>query len=94
MSFIVSEAAISSFEEEWGLKKEQYVRVYAKYASGGADAFSIGINVGMTPIDPEVVELIGGFKFYVEKSDAWILQNKLIKIDSNEEGGVFFEYID
>lgn len=52
ISFAVSEKALDSFKNEWGLEEGQYVRIYAKYAGGGSDAFTVGINASATPIDP------------------------------------------
>ncbi|MEK3793340.1 hypothetical protein MKX42_16540 [Paenibacillus sp. FSL R7-0204] len=86
ISFEVSKQAIDSFKDEWGLAEAQHVRIYAKYAGGGSDAFTIGINASATPIDPAVVQSIGGFHFFVEKSDAWILQDEHFKIGCNENG--------
>ncbi|MEK5238914.1 hypothetical protein NST99_24800 [Paenibacillus sp. FSL L8-0470] len=37
--FEVSEKAIDSYKDEWGLEEAQYVRIYAKYAGGGSDAW-------------------------------------------------------
>lgn len=31
ISFAVSEKALDSFKNEWGLEEDQYVRIYAKY---------------------------------------------------------------
>ncbi|MEO2213007.1 Fe-S cluster assembly protein HesB [Paenibacillus amylolyticus] len=86
ISFVVSEQAIDSFKNEWELEENQYVRIYAKYVGGGSDAFTIGINASATPVDPALVQSIGGFHFFVEKTDAWILQDELLQIDSNENG--------
>ncbi|MGC5772578.1 hypothetical protein [Paenibacillus pabuli] len=86
ISFEVSEKAIDSFKNEWGLEEAQYVRIYAKYVGEGSDAFTIGINASATPIDPALVQFIGGFHFFVEKTDAWILQDGLLQIDCNENG--------
>ncbi|AJS58562.1 HesB/YadR/YfhF family protein [Paenibacillus sp. IHBB 10380] len=86
MLFVVSEKAIYSFKNDWDLKEGQYVRIYAKYVGGGSEAFSIGINVSATPIDPTLVKSIGGFNFFIEKTDAWILQDELLQIDCNEDG--------
>ncbi|MEC0128366.1 HesB/YadR/YfhF family protein [Paenibacillus pabuli] len=86
ISFVVSEQAIDSFQNEWELEEDQYVRIYAKYVGGGSDAFSIGINASATPVDPALVQSIGGFHFFVEKTDAWILEGELLQIDCNEDG--------
>lgn len=86
ISFAVSEKALDSFKNEWGLEEGQYVRIYAKYAYGGSDAFTVGINASATPIDPAWVQSIGGFHFFVEKTDVWILQDELLQIDCNENG--------
>ncbi|WP_314590910.1 hypothetical protein [Paenibacillus terrigena] len=86
MTFLISEQAIRTFNHEWGLKDGQYVRIYAKYVGGGNEAFSIGINVSADPMDPVLVEAIGGYQFFVEKSDEWILKDTRLKIDSNEDG--------
>jgi len=86
MAIVISEEAIRTFHTEWGLQEEQYVRIYAKYAGAGNDAFAIGINVSADPIDPALVERIGGYQFFVEKSDAWILKDTQLMIDTNEEG--------
>ncbi|MFK4341743.1 MULTISPECIES: hypothetical protein [unclassified Paenibacillus] len=86
MSFVVSEKAIHSFKNDWDLEEGQYIRIYAKYAGGGSEAFSIGINSSATPIDPALVKSIGGFYFFIEKTDSWILKDEFLKIDSNEEG--------
>ncbi|WP_152396955.1 HesB/YadR/YfhF family protein [Paenibacillus guangzhouensis] len=86
MAILISEEAIHTFHTEWGLEEGQYVRIYAKYVGGGGDAFSIGINVSADPIDPVLVEPIGGYHFFVEESDAWILKDTLLKIDRNEDG--------
>lgn len=67
ISFVVSEQAIDSFKNEWELEEDQYVRIYAKYIGGGSDAFTIGINASATPVDPALVQSIGGFHFFVEK---------------------------
>ena len=86
MAILISENAIHTFHTEWGLKEGQYVRIYAKYAGAGKEAFSIGINVSADPIDPALVESIGGYHFFVEESDAWILKGTQLKIDSNDDG--------
>ncbi|SDC58882.1 Uncharacterized protein YneR [Paenibacillus sp. CF095] len=86
ISFVVSDQAIDSFKNEWELEEDQYVRIYAKYVGGGSDAFTIGINASATPVDPALVQSIGGFHFFVEKTDAWILQDELLQIDCNENG--------
>jgi len=86
ISFVVSDQAIDSFKNEWELEKGQYVRIYAKYVGGGSDAFTIGINASATPVDPALVQSIGGFHFFVEKTDVWILQDQLLRIDCNENG--------
>ncbi|MEO3944412.1 Fe-S cluster assembly protein HesB [Gorillibacterium sp. CAU 1737] len=86
MKLTISDAAIQTFQEEWGFQDGQQVRIYAKYAGGGSDAFSAGINMTATPIDPAFVESIGGYHFFVEKSDEWIVKDKQVKIDSNQEG--------
>ena len=90
MAILISETAIRTFNTEWGLKEGQYVRIYAKYAGAGNEAFAIGINVSADPIDPVLVEPIGGYHFFVEESDEWILKETLFKIDSNEDG-IFFK---
>lgn len=41
MSFVVSEKAIHSFKNDWDLEEGQYIRIYAKYAGGGSEAFSM-----------------------------------------------------
>ncbi|WP_433753874.1 HesB/YadR/YfhF family protein [Paenibacillus amylolyticus] len=86
ISFVVSVQAIDSFKNEWELEEGQYVRFYAKYVGGGSDAFTIGINASATPVDPALVQSIGGFHFFVEKTDAWILEDELLQIDCNEHG--------
>ena len=70
ISFVISDQAIDSFKNEWELEEDQYVRIYAKYVGGGSDAFTIGINASATPVDPALVQFIGGFHFFVEKTDA------------------------
>ena len=90
MTFLISDEAIHTFKNEWGLKDGQYVRIYAKYVGGGNEAFSVGINVSADPMDPALVKSIGGYHFFVEESDAWILKDTLFKIDSNEDG-IFFK---
>lgn len=67
ISFAVSEKALDSFKNEWGLEEDQYVRIYAKYAGGGSNAFTVGINASATPIDPAWVQSIGGFHFLLKK---------------------------
>ncbi|WP_051217433.1 HesB/YadR/YfhF family protein [Paenibacillus assamensis] len=89
MDIIVSESAVRSFHNEWSLEDGQYVRIYAKYSGGSDDAFAIGINSSAEPIDPTFVKSIGGYLFFIEHSDAWIFKNKVLKIDSNEEGIYF-----
>ncbi|WP_106767466.1 HesB/YadR/YfhF family protein [Paenibacillus faecalis] len=89
MDIIVTENAVRSFQDEWGIENGQYVRIYAKYAGGGEDAYAIGINASVEPVDPAIVKSIGGYLFFIEHNDAWILKDKTIKIDSNEEG-IFF----
>ncbi|MGG4141798.1 hypothetical protein ABEW34_01595 [Paenibacillus algorifonticola] len=86
ISFVVSDKAIDSFKNEWELEEGQYVRIYAKYIGGGSDAFTIGINASATPVDPALVQSIEGFHFFVEKTDAWILQDELLQIACNENG--------
>lgn len=86
ISFEVTEQAIASFKDEWGLEEAQYVRIYAKYAGGGSDAFAIGLNASATPIDPAWVQAIGGFHFFVEKTDAWIIQDNHFQIGCDENG--------
>ncbi|MCP1427024.1 uncharacterized protein YneR [Paenibacillus xylanexedens] len=86
ISFVISDQAIDSFKNEWELEEDQYVRIYAKYVGGGSDAFTIGINASATPVDPALVQSIGGFHFFVEKTDAWILEDELLHIDCNEDG--------
>ncbi|TVX93441.1 HesB/YadR/YfhF family protein [Paenibacillus agilis] len=90
MEIIVSENAIRSFQQEWGLADGQYVRVYAKYVGASDDAFSIGINASADPIDPALVKSIGGYQFFIEHSDAWKFKNRVLNIDSNEDG-IFFQ---
>ncbi|MHA7963936.1 hypothetical protein ACX93W_07315 [Paenibacillus sp. CAU 1782] len=90
MTFHVSDEAIRSFQQEWGLKDGQYVRIYAKYSGGGADAFSVGINVSAEPIDPAVIKTIGSYHFFVEKSDEWIIRDNRLNIECGAEG-IFFK---
>lgn len=89
MTFQVSDEAIRSFQQEWGLKDGQYVRIYAKYSGGGSDAFSVGINASAEPIDPAIIQTIGSYRFFVEKSDEWIVRDTELKIDSGVEGFFF-----
>lgn len=89
MTFIVFEKAINTFRDEWDLEQGDYVRIYAKYSGGGNDAFCLGLNAHAEPIDPAVIKSIGGYYFFVEKSDEWILQNRILKVDSNKEGIIF-----
>ncbi|MGV2686607.1 hypothetical protein GNF82_20210, partial [Clostridium perfringens] len=51
-SLVVSDRAIYSFKHDWGLEEGQHVRIYAKYAGGGSDAFPVGLTANATPIDP------------------------------------------
>ncbi|MCR8842389.1 hypothetical protein NQ117_01695 [Paenibacillus sp. SC116] len=90
MEIVISENAIRSFQHEWALVEGQYVRIYAKYVGASDDAFAIGINASADPIDPALVKTIGGYQFFIENSDAWMFKHKILKIDSNEEEGVFF----
>ncbi len=90
MTFHVTDEAIRNFQHEWGLKEGQYVRIYAKYSGGGSDAFSVGLNVSVEPIDPAIVKTIGGYRFFVEKSDEWIIRDARLSIDSGQEG-IFFK---
>ncbi|MCM3127169.1 MULTISPECIES: hypothetical protein [unclassified Paenibacillus] len=89
MTFIVSDKAIKTFKDEWALEQGDSIRIYAKYTGGGNDAFSLGLNAHAEPIDPAITKLIGGYYFFVEKSDEWILQDKILKVDSNKEGIIF-----
>lgn len=89
MELIISNEALHTFKNEWGIKEGQYVRIYAKYVGGGPDAYSVGINVSAEPIDPAFVKLVGSFLFFVEKSDEWIIKDTVLKIDSNEDGIYF-----
>lgn len=90
MTFQISDEAIRNFQQEWDLKEGQYVRIYAKYSGGGGDAFSVGINVSAEPIDPAMIKTIGGYHFFVEKSDEWIIRDVRLNIDSGQEG-IFFK---
>ncbi|RED75073.1 uncharacterized protein YneR [Cohnella phaseoli] len=89
MSFLVTGEAIRTFKEEWGLQNGQYVRIYAKYAGGGNNPFSVGINASAEPVDPAIIVPLGGYRFFVEKSDEWIVNDIKLDIDSGEDG-IFF----
>ena len=85
----ISDEAIQTFRQEWGVKEGQFVRIYVKYAGGGSDAFSVGINVSADPIDPVIVESFGGIHFFIEKSDDWLMSEYKLAIDS-KENEIFF----
>ncbi|MGG3505273.1 hypothetical protein ABES58_07300 [Paenibacillus lautus] len=85
-SLVVSDRAIYSFKHDWGLEEGQHVRIYAKYAGGGSDAFTVGLNANATPIDPVWVQSIEGIHFFIEHTDAWILEKQLLQIGCDEEG--------
>jgi len=89
MSFVITDEALHTFEHEWEIKEGQYVRIYAKYVGGGQEAYAVGINVSAEPIDPALVKSVGGFLFFVEKSDEWIIKDITLKIDSNADGIYF-----
>lgn len=87
--FAITDEAIQTFREEWGVQEGQYVRIYLKYAGGGNDAFSVGLNVSAEPIDPSIVKSFGGIHFFIEKSDDWIMREYKLKIDS-KHNEIFF----
>lgn len=86
MSLIVSDKAIYSFKHDWDLEEGQHVRIYAKYAGGDSDPFTVGLNANATPIDPAWVQSIEGIRFFIEHTDAWILEKQLLQIGYDEEG--------
>lgn len=84
-SLVVSDKAIHSFKRDWDLESGQ-VRIYGKYAGGAPDAFTVGLNAHAIPIDPVWEQSIAGIRFFVERTDAWILENALLQIDCDEDG--------
>ncbi len=83
MNMQVTDAAIACLKNEWGFRSGEFVRVYIRYMSGGADALALGIQKEK-PRRSIYSHAAGGMTFYVEESDEWYMKDRNVTI--NAEG--------
>lgn len=78
----VTRAALACFVEEWGIRKGDAVRIYARYGAGASPegAYSLGIERNI-PKDPSIRLLTHDILFYVESADVWFLDGRGLTID-------------
>ncbi len=82
MKLQITDQAIACLKDEWGFRSGEFVRVYIRYVSGGADALSLGIQKEK-PRQPMVSREAGGILFFVEESDDWYFNGREVTIDAD-----------
>lgn len=81
MHLQITDHAVACLKDEWGFHSGEFVRVYIRYVSGGAEALSLGIQKDK-PKQAVISCEAGGILFFVEESDEWYLQDRSITIDA------------
>ncbi|MBN2982799.1 MULTISPECIES: HesB/YadR/YfhF family protein [Cohnella] len=80
MEMAVSPSALQCFEQEWGYKHGDRIRVFVRYVSGGTEPYGFGIMKD-DPMDPAAVVTAGELTFYMEQKDVWFLEHKKLTLD-------------
>lgn len=88
MKLSVTPAAVKCFTEEWGYNPGDCVRLFVRYAGGGAEPFTFGIKKGK-PEDIGVSTNEKNITYYIEETDLWFLDNHDLTIDCKHEEIVF-----
>ncbi len=83
MKLTITEEAANWFIEELNLNKGDSIKFFGK-VYGPHGGFSIAMDK-VEPSRPFHTEVVKGINFYVEKNDAWSLDNAILSINFNEE---------
>ncbi|MCM3584435.1 HesB/YadR/YfhF family protein [Mesobacillus maritimus] len=85
MNITISDEAITWFQQELDLKKDGFVRFFAKY--GGASPVQQGFSLGMSKEEPEgdigAKTLINGITYYVLDKDLWYFDGHNLSVGYN-----------
>ncbi|TLS53321.1 Fe-S cluster assembly protein HesB [Paenibacillus antri] len=83
MKLEVTERAVACLQGEWGFEPGEFIRVYARYAGGGAEPYVLGIQKERPRGDGRQESTVaGGMTFFIEEGDMWFVQDKKVTIDA------------
>lgn len=82
MQITVTSNALQCFVTEWGIRRGDSVRIYARYGAGASaeGGYSLGIEKA-TPKQVAVSCQVYGITFFIEASDAWYLNGRAATLD-------------
>ncbi|AMA71548.1 MULTISPECIES: HesB/YadR/YfhF family protein [Aneurinibacillus] len=86
MKLIIDPAAMEWFRKEMDVKKGDAVRFFVRL--GGCSTVQSGFSLGIAKEQPKeigVSTVEGGITFYIEKEDAWYLNNSDLVVTYNKE---------
>ncbi|WP_181592568.1 iron-sulfur cluster biosynthesis family protein [Paenibacillus sp. YN15] len=90
MNLRITETAVSCLKQEWGFTDGDYIRVYVRYASGGSEAYALGILREKPENNDQIIQMSsGGFFIYMKQSDLWFLEERNLTIDAKGEDLLF-----
>ncbi len=84
----VSPSAVTCFQQEWGYRQGDRIRIFVRYISGGTEPYGFGIMLD-DPMDPATTVVAERMTFYMENKDVWFLDQKKLTIDCKEGDIVF-----
>lgn len=82
MKIIVTQQAVAWFEQEWGFRTGDFVRIFVRY--GGHSTVHEAYSLGITREEPKEMAASTterGITFYMEQDDLWYLNEKDLRID-------------
>ncbi|MFC4618806.1 HesB/YadR/YfhF family protein [Camelliibacillus cellulosilyticus] len=94
MQIIITEEALEWFKDEFQLTSGDAIRFYVRY--GGASPIQEGFSLGVmadSPNDPSARVEIEGIHFFVEAKDAWYFKDYDLKVVTDKNKEIDFQYI-
>lgn len=90
MKIVITDQALAIMKDEWGYGEGDFVRIYARYASGGSEPFVLSIyKEQRQDVEQGIHTAAGGITFFMKQDDLWILDEHDLVIDANGDEIVF-----
>lgn len=90
MKIIVSDQALTIMKDEWGYTAGDFIRIYARYASGGPEPFVLSIyKEQQQDVEQGIHTIANGITFFMKQDDLWILDGQNLLIDANGDEIMF-----